>query len=229
MTKKIDILGLALDNYTVRESIKQAETFLENDILNIIETISMKMLIDVEEHPAVRGVIEASDLVIIGEKEILQSVGIDTIQRIHETEGNDFAAEFFKRLERNRKSVFLLGQNAEQIARERGDMLKEFPRLVIVGEYALENCAGDPEAVINDMNVMTPDVIVSILPSPLQEEFFWNHKDKMNASIWYGEGELGLWRRRNSVRGFLGRLARRGRLKSSIEKYRQRLRESEGK
>lgn len=229
MTKKIDILGLALDNYTVRESITQAEAFLENDMLNIIETISMKMLIGAEEHPAVRGVIEASNLVIIGEKEILQSAGIDTMQRIHETEENDFAVEFFKRLERNRKSIFLLGQSGEQIAREREDMLKVFPRLVIVGEYALENCVGDTEAVINDMNVMTPDVIVSILPSPLQEEFFWNHKDKMNASIWYGEGELGLRRKRNSVIGFLGRLAYRGRLKSSIEKYRQRLPEAERK
>ena len=133
MTKKIDILGLALDNYTVRESITQAEAFLENDMLNIIETISMKMLIGAEEHPAVRGVIEASNLVIIGEKEILQSAGIDTIQRIHETEENDFAVEFFKRLERNRKSIFLLGQSGEQIAREREDMLKVFPRLVKIG------------------------------------------------------------------------------------------------
>lgn len=229
MTKKIEILGMSLDNYTVRESITQAETFLENDTLNIIETISMEMLIDMEEHPAVREVIEALDLSIIGEKEILQTVGIDTMQRVRETEENDFAGEFFKRLERNRKSIFLLGESGERLAREREALLAGFPRLSIVGEYALEHCAGDPEAVINDMNALTPDVIVSILPTPLQEEFLRKHKDKMNVSIWYGEGEEGMARRRYGVADFFRRLARRSRLKSCVERYRRRMSETEEK
>lgn len=82
MTKKIDILGLSLDNYTVREAIRQVETFLENNVLNTIENISMQMLIDAEESETLREVIQGLDLAIIGEKEILQVAGIDTMQRI---------------------------------------------------------------------------------------------------------------------------------------------------
>ena len=47
---------------------------------------------------------------------------------------------------------------------------------------------GDLEAVINDMNATTPDVIISVLPSPMQEQFLYEHRDKMNANIWYGIG-----------------------------------------
>lgn len=47
---------------------------------------------------------------------------------------------------------------------------------------------GDLEAVINDMNATTPDVIISVLPSPMQEQFLFEHRDKMNANIWYGIG-----------------------------------------
>lgn len=227
MTKKIDILGLGLDNYTVREAIRQVETFLENNVLNTIENISMQMLIDAEESETLREVIQGLDLAIIGEKEILQVAGIDTMQRIRETEENDFAYEFFKRVERNSKSVFLLGQSEERVLNEKEHLLKDFPKLIVAGEYALDNCVGDFEAVINDMNAMTPDVIVSILPTPMQEEFFLSHRDKMNANIWYGEGELGLGSRTGGVRGFFRKLARRGRLKNSIEKYRRRLLESE--
>ena len=126
MTKKIDILGLALDNYTVRESITQAEAFLENDMLNIIETISMKMLIGAEEHPAVRGVIEASNLVIIGEKEILQSAGIDTMQRIHETEENDFAVEFFRGWSGTERAFFCLGRAGNRLRASGRICLKYF-------------------------------------------------------------------------------------------------------
>ena len=46
---------------------------------------------------------------IIGEKEIIQAAGLESMQRIRETEENDFYFEFFKRIERNKKSVFLLG------------------------------------------------------------------------------------------------------------------------
>lgn len=229
MTKKIDILGMPLDNYTVRESITQAETFLENGKLNTIETISMQMLLDIEEHPVVCEVIEKLDLSVIGEKEILQAMGIDTMQRLRETKEKDFAREFFKRLERNRKSIFLLGESKNRIAREREALLASFPKLSIVGEYALESCVGDTEAVINDMNVLTPDVIVSVLPTPMQEEFLRNHKDKMNVRIWYGEGEEGVEPARHGIGGFFRRLAQRFRLKSSIERYRRRLSGAEEK
>lgn len=45
MIKKIDIMGIGLDNYTVRESMRQVDNYLSNDVLNTIENISMQMLI----------------------------------------------------------------------------------------------------------------------------------------------------------------------------------------
>lgn len=221
MIKKIDIMGVQLDNYTVREAIRQVETYLESGVLNTIESISMQMLMDSEQDTVQRQVITSLDLAIIGEKEIMQAAGIGTMQRMNETEENDFFFEFFKRMERNKKNLFLLGEN-EQAIEELKDMLQtEYPKLVIVGEYALENCVGDQDAVINDMNALTPDVIVSVLPSPMQEHFFWEHKDKMNASIWYGVGKHGMGRKRHSVSEFFKNTMRRVKLRSSIEKYQE--------
>ena len=34
MLKKLDILGLELDNYTVREAMFNVETYLNNDVMN---------------------------------------------------------------------------------------------------------------------------------------------------------------------------------------------------
>ena len=39
MLKKIDILGIEVDNYTVREAMMQVENYLDNTIMNTIETI----------------------------------------------------------------------------------------------------------------------------------------------------------------------------------------------
>ena len=192
MIKKIDIMGIGLDNYTVRESMRQVENYLSNDVLNTIENISMQMLIASETDPVVHNVISELDLSVIGEKEILKAADADSMQRVQETEQNDFSYEFYRRIERNKRSIFVLGQTEEDVQKVKAELQEAFPKLILAGEYALENCVGNLDAVINEMNATTPDVIVSILPSPLQEHFFAEHKDKMSATIWFGMGELGV-------------------------------------
>ena len=219
MIKKIDIMGIQLDNYTVREAIRHVETYLSDNVLNTIESISMQMLLEAEQDEAVKEVIDSLDLSIIGEKEILRAADVATMQSVKETAGSDFAVEFFKRIERNKKSLFILGDTDSRIEHAREDLMREFPKLEIVGEYAVENCVGNLEAVINDMNVMTPDVIMSILPTPMQEHFFLEHRDKMNANIWYGVGSLGTSGKHRGMKNFLRRMMHLGRLKNSMNKY----------
>ena len=222
MIKKIDIMGMWLDNYTVREAISKVETYLSDNVMNTIESISMQMLLEAENDPTVQEVIDSLDLSIIGEKEILQAAGVATMQRVRETEENDFSFEFFKRIERNKKGIFLLGETSEKLSRVREELQREFPKLEFVGEYAVENCIGNLEAVINDMNAMTPDVIVSILPTPMQEHFFLEHKDKMNANIWYGTGGLGICGKRHGLKNFLRSMMHSVRLKNTMNKYKNR-------
>ena len=210
MIKKVDILGIQLDNYTVREAIMCVERYLSNNVLNTIESISLQMLIDSETNPVLKEVMSSLDLAIIGEKEIIQAAGLESMQRIRETEENDFYFEFFKRIERNKKSVFLLGDTQEKI-----DSLKA----ELTEEYAVETCVGDLEAVINDMNATTPDVIISVLPSPMQEQFLYEHRDKMNANIWYGIGGVPVHKKKHGVLARLKSIIHRGKLVNSMNKY----------
>ena len=219
MIKKVDILGVKLDNYTVREAIMCVEKYLSNNVLNVIESISAQMLMDSETDPVLKEVIGSLDLAVIGEKEIIQAAGLGTMQRIKETEENDFYFEFFKRIERNKKSVFLLAETGEKLEELKQELKEQFPKLVYAGEYATEQCVGDLEAVINDMNATTPDVIVSVLPSPLQEHFLYEHKDKMNANLWYGIGGLSVHKKKHGVIDHIKSRMHRIRLISRINKY----------
>lgn len=222
MIKKIDILGMQLDNYTVREAMMQVEQYLDGDVLTAIECVSSQMLLAAEEDTVLRDVITSLDLAVIGDREIIQATGEATMQRIRETEENDFFQEFFKRVERNHKSIYILGQTGEAISRLKEKLLEEFPKLTFLGEYAIDQCVGNLETVINEMNVTAPNVIVSVLPTPMQEHFFAEHKDKMNASIWYGVGDMMPQERHGGIREFCRSFIRREKLKSSIAKYRIR-------
>ncbi len=218
MIKKIDIMGILLDDYTVREALHQIESFSDDNVLRSIESISMQMLMEAEQDEELRNAISSLDLAIVGQKEILEVAGVGIMQRIKETEENDFFYEFLKRLERNHKRLFLLGETEEKNNRIKEKLIEQYPQLSIVGEYALENCIGDQAAVINEMNAATPDLVLSVLPSPAQEHFFWEHKDKINARIWYGVGDVEI-DGRMGVKKMVTSLLHRGRLKSSIEKY----------
>ncbi len=59
MIKKVDILGIQLDNYTVREAIMCVERYLSNNVLNTIESISLQMLIDSETNPVLKEVMSS--------------------------------------------------------------------------------------------------------------------------------------------------------------------------
>ena len=194
MIKKVDILGIQLDNYTVREAIMCVERYLSNNVLNTIESISLQMLIDSETNPVLKEVMSSLDLAIIGEKEIIQAAGLESMQRIRETEENDFYSL-------------------------KAELTEDYPKLIFAGEYAVETCVGDLEAVINDMNATTPDVIISVLPSPMQEQFLYEHRDKMNANIWYGIGGVPVHKKKHGVLARLKSIIHRGKLVNSMNKY----------
>jgi N-acetylglucosaminyldiphosphoundecaprenol N-acetyl-beta-D-mannosaminyltransferase len=54
----------------------------------------------------------------------------------------------------------------------------------------LDNCTGELDNLINEINAKTQEVVVSLLPSPMQEHFFLDYREKLSASLWYGAGPV---------------------------------------
>ena len=143
MLKKLDILGLELDNYTVREAMLKAETYLNNNEMNTIETISMTMLEKAGQDEKMHDCLKELDLAVIGEKEILSAAGVNSMQRMKETVENEFFHEFMKRLLRNKKTVYLLAEKKAEVENLNDFLRDEYDKIQIVGKYAMEECVGD--------------------------------------------------------------------------------------
>ena len=105
MIKKIDIAGLQLDNYTVREMLMRVDRRISEKILTTIEEVNMDTLALAESDEEVKQSLEACDYTVIADEGILRAVSADTLQRRHEIEDHDFFYELFKRLERNDKKI----------------------------------------------------------------------------------------------------------------------------
>lgn len=221
-SKKIEMMGICLDNYTVRESLMRLDAYLGNTVLNIIETVTMKQLILSGETPVIKDCLTQADLCVIGETEILSETGNAAAQRMREVRDWDFLHELLKRMARSKKRVFLLAMKDEELTQIQNLFQEKIPQFEFIGSYAVEFSAGDMETIVNEINGATPDLVISALDSPVEEEFILSHKDKIGTSVWYGIG-VSYYRKHGKipVGSALKKLALRGRLRHSVSKYRQ--------
>lgn len=222
MIKKVELLGIEIDNYTVREAMQKVETYLNTTGMNTIGAISMEMLVRAEEDETLKDCIEGLDLVIINEKEILQAAGVNSQQRVREISERQFLKEFMKRMIHNDQTVYLFGATKQDVETLETFLMENYGNIKLVGKFAIEDCVGDFDGVVNESNIVSPDVIFSVIPTPEQEYFLMENKGKMNAKVWYGlgsnyAGKQGLSR----FTGQIKRMMHKGMLNRMLSKYNQ--------
>ena len=178
MIKEITVAGIKLNSYTALENLTQIGNNLDNRIFTTVEEIYMRTLLLAKEDEKVKDVIEALDVTVIAENGVWDAVGENTSLRRKEIERREFFFQLMRILERNKYSVFVLGETESEITQTCDYIAEEFPRLNVVGTTALEECGGADEGIINNINLLAPDVIISVLPSPKQEHFLAENKRK---------------------------------------------------
>ena len=164
MIKTIDVAGIELDNYSVRETIMNVEKNMSDNGFHTIEEVNMEMLLQAESDEVIREALASVEHTVIAERGILEAVGADSYQRKHEIDHHDFFYEMMKRIERNRKTIFVVGEKMEQTEQMCERIMELYPKCEVIGAEAIEECSGNLDALINEINSQTPDVIISVIP-----------------------------------------------------------------
>ena len=219
MIKTIDFAGIELDNYTVREMIMIVEKKMSDHGFHTIEEVNMDTLMMAESDPVLKEALHMAEHTVISENGILEAVGSESYQRRHEIEHHDFFFEMMKRIERNRQAVFVIGDVRERVDRFCEFLKDRFEKCDLTGAEALEDCQGTTDAMVNEINALAPDVILSVLPCPDQEHFLVENHEKLSAGLWYG---IGSWDFTKQKLGFFGRLRKKmraHRLERQLDHY----------
>lgn len=182
--RKMKILGLEFRDYSVKEALKMVGQYLNNARLDTICFLSTDILLNAGEDANLKLWLESMDLTIPVTAEILHAAGITSRSRIKEVENSVFYKEFFKRLSDEKRTVFILAETESILQASLDNIQNSAKDIVIAGTYAFENLPGDTDAIINDINQAAPDVVLSRLSSPKQEQFVYENKNKINAKIW---------------------------------------------
>lgn len=185
--KQIEVLGVEIKAYSMRESMRKVDIFLRDGKINTIAYITTRGLMAARDSEPLQQFLSSVDLTVIADSDILRAGGIANRNNIRETDNDEFMHEFLKKLVRLRKKICLLTSTVAQLETLKEGLRSYEEELRIIGSYSLDTLSEqghDEDYLINEINVAVPHVIISNISSPQRETFFEANHMKLNADIW---------------------------------------------
>lgn len=197
MESKIDIFDIGIDALTAKDTLKKIVQYMKSETLSTVEVVTLELLVQGQDNLEWREQMNQMDLVLLGERDILDaseripglldaSESLDS-HLMKDLEKKVFFKMFLKYLQRSQKKVFLLAGREEDLLLLK-EAVRPLMRMPEAGWAVLPKDSGLEESIINDINSVEPDCILSVLPYPAQESFISDAKALLNARVWIGLG-----------------------------------------
>jgi len=199
-TDRVMILDVPLDIVDMEQAAGKLAELMRRDGCSIIVTPNSEIVVNAGKDTELKGIISTADLIIpdgIGLVYASKLLGFPLKERVT---GIDFLYRALGLLEKEQKSVFLLGgrpqgKGALSVAETAAMRMKEkFPGLRIAGTH--HGYFNDEEElkIVEEINRSGADFLCVALGSPKQEKFMGRYRGELlvKAAIGVG-GSLDVW------------------------------------
>lgn len=190
MNKKIQVLGLEIDNLSVKDAMKCVVAYMGTEPVNVIEMVTMNTLGKFQQDEETSTLFQSFDLALASDKGILQAAGVTEERRLKEVEELLFIKMVMRYLHKNCTKVFLLAENAADLEKMKGYIQEDYANIQVVETATLEENAVSDDMLLNLVNGAEVECILSALSSPTEEQFIYRNKALVNARVWLGFGNL---------------------------------------
>ena len=132
MSKKISVLDISIDNFTAKEAMQEALAYMESDLVSVIELVTIESLMELGTEAELKEEIENFDLILAGNKTILEAAEITDDKCLRETQDKTFLKMFLRDIWQESISGYIFWWNRKKKDRRCSDILKsitEEPRL----------------------------------------------------------------------------------------------------
>ena len=200
MEKKINVLGVELDNYQVDEAMEMVGEYMQNDLLNTIGIVTMQMLLLADEDEQWKTYLKDLDMSIIGETEILTAAGIEEDGTLYEeVEANEFIARLFWYLIQIGSRIFVLGETEDEVESLEKYLQETYPGIQVAGGAVVESLdEAGVDSLLNEIN----------------------NRSKISAKIWLSLGEHPTVQNEAGIKiSWWGKLLKKNTFKRMVTKY----------
>lgn len=228
MNETIRVLDVNIDNCSAKQAMKASVEYMGTAVTSVVELVTIEALLCAKDEPELKAAIEQSDLVLPGQKEILEAAGIAETRRIQETNAQTYLKMYLKYLHKNHCRIYLLVETEEELDGLTACLSACYRGIQIVGAAKVAPGSETDDMLVNAINGVEADSVIAILSPPVQEEFIARNRSLINARMWLGAGKLmePIYKeesRRGRWRSFVDRLF----FKREIEKNRREMKVQE--
>ncbi|MGN0353066.1 MAG: WecB/TagA/CpsF family glycosyltransferase [Roseburia sp.] len=189
MDNRINVLDIEIDNCMAKESMKESIEYLESEPVNVVEFVTINGLMQMDDMPELKEKVREFDLVLAGDKTILEAADVTDHKYLQETERRVFLKMFMRYLHKNHKRVYLLVESEEEGKQVYNFLQHSYGGLQIIGMAKVSAQDRADDMLVNAINGGEVDCVLSTLSSPLQEDFIVKNRCLLDIRVWMGIGK----------------------------------------
>lgn len=217
---QINVLGIDLNNYSLRESLVLTEKYLQEGPLRTILYVDAKMLVIAGQDARYKECLSKCDLTIINDEGILQALPKINVAKIEDVKESKYTRILLKKLAYGHKRITLLADSEENLEALSERLLNYRDDLNIVAKVSTDTLKDSTEAMLNQINDIVPDVIISQMEETRQAGLMEESRRMMNCKLWIGLPEKTvLLKEEDTVRGKLFRKLFHSFFKKEVRRY----------
>lgn len=190
MSGKIKVLDIDINDYTAKQAMKQTMQYMQTEVLSVVELVTADTLMYAKEEVSLKDNLRKCNLVLPGEKEILEAANIIERKRLQEVETKTYLKLFLHYLHKNHLRAYLLVEEKKEAEELCGFLKKSYKGIEITGVAELEAAGATDDMIINQINGSEADCILVSVSSPVHERFVIKNKNLINSRVWLGAGKL---------------------------------------
>ena len=185
LMKEIDVLGMHITDYSAVDAVKESLRYLGNGAMNSIFFVSSHILMEAGEREELKALLDKMDMLLCGEPAVLEVLGVNAPKRREEIEDEVFLRDFIKRLGRAKQKVFFVADSEEKAESLVNYATQVHENIIVAGSFVVTEDTTE-EALINEINDVSPRTIISALPFEMQLHLMGEKGHLVNADVWIG-------------------------------------------
>lgn len=189
MRKRVDILGVLLDHVNMEQTLNKILTFIkDNGVAKAIFTPNPEFIMMAKEDSEFKEILNHADLVIADGIGVVLASKILSNEHLERVTGFETTKKLFE-MGANGDISFYLLCGVPGVAEEAKNNLKiKYPKLNIVGVHNGYFNESEENSIIEEINILKPDVLFVGLGAPKQEKWINKNKNKLNVKVCMGIG-----------------------------------------
>jgi len=186
--RRINILGVPLDNYQPEELISRAENGFDRTQTQIIFSVNPEKIMRARKDPELLSALREADYLIPDGIGAVLGARILFKEKANRITGIALMDLWLQTAQRKKYRIFIFGARPAVNSGAAIEIRKKYPSLELVGHSHGYIEEGFYNRIIGQINDLETDILFVGLGSPKQEKWIHRHKESLRVKICMGVG-----------------------------------------